>query len=945
SRDSRSSKHVVTNNAAYQADNLDAYDSDCDEINSAKIALMANLSHYGSDNLVEVHHRDNVTNNMIDQDVQAMSISEQSNIMNQSETKITNTGLVVLVFQKGDDPIDAINHMMSFLTVVVTSRGDKILWLLVCQDNTHQDQVETIHGNKGLLFITTDKVLLVQAQANGQVLHEEELEFLADPGIVEAQSTQYVITNNAAYQANDLDAYDSDCDKIISATIALMVNLSHYGSDNLAEVHNPDNVTNNVIDQDVQAMSIFEPSNIMNQSKTKITSDSNIIMNSRYVNESQYETVQNSSFPAQQDDLILYVIAQLKTQVVNCTKINQDNKSVNEILTAELERYKDQVKILKEGNNVDKASDSCAQSLEIDNLKHTLSKHLKEKESLEQMVTLLKNDFQKEESRNIDRELALEKQTELSAEQVFWSQNSVNSKEPNLFTRTIIVEVPKELPKVSMVNSSLKKLKFHLAIFDVTYKQLYDLIKSSRVRSKEQCDDLIKQVNIKSVENSDLNASLQKKALVITALKDTLSKLKGKYVVDEAVTLHPIDSELLRINAAPLAPKLQNNKTTHYDYLKHTKEEIATLRSQPLGNTKKDMIQQTQSRAKKNKLEAYPRNASKTKSWLWHRRLSHLNFGEINHLARQGLVRGLPKLKFEKFHLCSACAMGKSKKKPHKPKSKDTNQEKLYLLHMDLCGPLRVESVNGKKCILVIVDDYSRFIWVKCLRSKDEALDFIIKLASLIKHQLLTLHSKMVSLKDVIRLWLPLVKPKIDPLYDFITLQPKADIGIFIGYAPTKKAFRIYNRHTRRIVETIHVDFDELTVMASEQSSSGPALHEMTPAKSVQDSVDPPAPKVIAPITKVIPPEQAESTSSPSSNTVDQDASSPSKSQTTPETQPPVIPHYVEDDNHDIEVAHMRNDPLFGMPIPEVASDQSSSTVQSHTIMHPDHQISQHNSK
>ncbi|GJZ97205.1 retrovirus-related pol polyprotein from transposon TNT 1-94 [Tanacetum coccineum] len=101
--------------------------------------------------------------------------------------------------------------------------------------------------------------------------------------------------------------------------------------------------------------------------------------------------------------------------------------------------------------------------------------------------------------------------------------------------------------------------------------------------------------------------------------------------------------------------------------------------------------------------------ASKTKSWLWHRRLSHLNFGAINHLARHGLVRGLPKLKFEKDYLCSACALGKSSKKPHKPKSEDTNQEKLYLLHMDLCGPMRVASVNGKKYILVIVDDYSRF--------------------------------------------------------------------------------------------------------------------------------------------------------------------------------------------------------------------------------------------
>nr|GFD09278.1 hypothetical protein [Tanacetum cinerariifolium] len=178
---------------------------------------------------------------------------------------------------------------------------------------------------------------------------------------VEAQTIQYVITNNATYQADDLDAYDSDCDKINSAT--LMENLSHYGSDNIAEVHNPDNVTNNVINQAVQTMPISKQSNIMNKDET---------------------------------------------QVVNCTKINQDNKSVNETLTVELERYKNQVRILKEGNNVDKVSNSCAQSMEIDNLKQTLSKHLKEKDSLKQMVTLLKNDIQKEESRNIDKELALE---------------------------------------------------------------------------------------------------------------------------------------------------------------------------------------------------------------------------------------------------------------------------------------------------------------------------------------------------------------------------------------------------------------------------------------------------------------------------------------------------------------------------------------------------------
>nr|GEX72762.1 hypothetical protein [Tanacetum cinerariifolium] len=110
-------------------------------------------------------------------------------------------------------------------------------------------------------------------------------------------------------------------------------------------------------------------------------------------------------------------------------------------------------------------------------------------------------------------------------------------------------------------------------------------------------------------------------------------------------------------------------------------------------------------------------------------------------------------------------------------------------------------------------------------------------------------------------------------------------------------------------------------------------------------SVDHQAPEVIVLIVDVIPPIQADSTGSPSSTTVDQDAPSPSKSQTTPETQSAVIPQDVEEDNTDIEVAHMGNDSLFGVPIQEVTSAQSSSTVSPHTIVQPDPLIPQHTSK
>nr|GFA51181.1 retrovirus-related Pol polyprotein from transposon TNT 1-94 [Tanacetum cinerariifolium] len=115
--------------------------------------------------------------------------------------------------------------------------------------------------------------------------------------------------------------------------------------------------------------------------------------------------------------------------------------------------------------------------------------------------------------------------------------------------------------------------------------------------------------------------------------------------------------------------------------------------------------------------------ASTTKSWLWHRHLNHLNFGTINDLERKDLVRGLPRLKFEKNHLYSACQLRKSKKHTHLPKAENTNLEVLNTLHMDLCGPMRVQTINEKKYIFVIVDDYTRFTWVKFLRLKDETLE------------------------------------------------------------------------------------------------------------------------------------------------------------------------------------------------------------------------------
>ncbi|GJT92435.1 retrovirus-related pol polyprotein from transposon TNT 1-94 [Tanacetum coccineum] len=117
--------------------------------------------------------------------------------------------------------------------------------------------------------------------------------------------------------------------------------------------------------------------------------------------------------------------------------------------------------------------------------------------------------------------------------------------------------------------------------------------------------------------------------------------------------------------------------------------------------------------------------ATSTKSWLWHQRLSHLNFDTINNLAKNDLVTGLPKFIYHKEHLCPSCEQGKSKRASHPPKPVPNSNQRLHLLHMDLCGPMRIASINGKQYILVIVDDYSRYTWVHFLRSKDEAPEVI----------------------------------------------------------------------------------------------------------------------------------------------------------------------------------------------------------------------------
>nr|GEY30622.1 retrovirus-related Pol polyprotein from transposon TNT 1-94 [Tanacetum cinerariifolium] len=289
--------------------------------------------------------------------------------------------------------------------------------------------------------------------------------------------------------------------------------------------------------------------------------------------------------------------------------------------------------------------------------------------------------------------------------------------------------------------------------------------------------------------------------------------------------------------------------------------------------------------------------ASSTNSWLWHQHLSHLNFDTINDLARNDLVASLPKFKYYKEHLCLSCEQGKSKRASHPPKPVPNSRQRLHLLPMDLCGTMSIASINGKRYVLVIVEDYSRYMWVHFLISKDEAPEVIIKFLKRItvlfqssviiirtdngtefKNQVLKEYFDTVGIshqmsyvrtpeqngvverrnralveaartmlifsRTPLFLWAEAIataKPDISFLHvfgalcypkndheDIGKLGAKGDIGFFIGYFADSCAYRVYNRRTKKRMETMNVSFDELSAMAFEQRISKPGLQSMT---------------------------------------------------------------------------------------------------------------------
>ncbi|GKC10693.1 retrovirus-related pol polyprotein from transposon TNT 1-94 [Tanacetum coccineum] len=212
--------------------------------------------------------------------------------------------------------------------------------------------------------------------------------------------------------------------------------------------------------------------------------------------------------------------------------------------------------------------------------------------------------------------------------------------------------------------------------------------------------------------------------------------------------------------------------------------------------------------------------ATLPQAWLWHHRFSHLNFDTINLLSKYDIMTGLPKLKFVKDHLCSSCELGKAKRKSFKTKSTPSSKRQLQILHMDLCGPKRVESFNGLHA------------QVRTVRT-DKGTEFLNKTLHAyfaqegIEHQTSTARTpeqngvverRNRTLVEVARTMLSAAKVPLDG-ENLDKIKEKGDACIFVGYSTQSTAYRVYNKRTRLIVETIHANFYELPLMASDHVS------------------------------------------------------------------------------------------------------------------------------
>nr|GEZ07502.1 hypothetical protein [Tanacetum cinerariifolium] len=392
--------------------------------------------------------------------------------------------------------------------------------------------------------------------------------------------------------------------------------------------------------------------------------------------------------------------------------------------------------------------------------------------------------------------------------------------------------------------------------------------------------------------DEDLKAQLQDKGIVISELKKLIKNMKGKSV-NRAVKIKRVyyveglnynlfsvvqscdaDLEVAFRKSTCFIRDLKGNDLTDLEVaFRKSTCFIHDLKGNDLltGSRDTDLYSITLQDTTCPNPICLMAKATSSQAWLWHRRLSHLNFDTINLLSKNDIVVGPPKLKFVKDHLCYSCELRKAKRKSFQAKLTPSSKRRLHLLHIDLCGPMRVASMNGKRYVLVIVDGYSRYTWTHFLRSKDETPEtpHAYFAAEGIQHQTSVARTpeqngvieiRNRTLVEAARTMLSAAKvvskssavttadeciqrqQLTTPLNNHTTLAPTCQIS---SLAPTVISSENINQadlnaendqvtndefinifstpRTRVIMESIHVNFDKLPHMASDHVSFDPA--------------------------------------------------------------------------------------------------------------------------
>ncbi|GKA24617.1 retrovirus-related pol polyprotein from transposon TNT 1-94, partial [Tanacetum coccineum] len=670
---------------AYQVDDLDAYDSNCDDFSTAKAVLMANLSSYGSDVLSE------------------MLYSEQTHLVNYPENGITSNSNIIPYSQY------LLETQNAAIQDTNSSAQQDAIILFVFKQLSNQ----VTNCNK----VNKDNLIANESLSAELKRYKERVKLLEEIKNVDLSTREKLIIDDIIREKN---AQFADFEKEINY---LKQTLSEQSKEkelltktfNVFKSESKEKEAKNIDTEITLEKKVKELDNIKAQQIRPMLYDGNVI--AKETNKVNIKPINYAELNRLSKDFGKHFVPQHELSNEQALHPNTDQYASSPI---KIEAPRE---LPKKGNNRDIVNIVVNSSLDINtsvnvnssvNLNNSLNVH--SSVDMNDSVTYVEmcNKFELQA-----KDTTIEK---LKANIKHLNKTSTtNSMKKDIDEiETINIELEHRVTKLIAENEHLKQ----------TYKQLHDSIKPSR---KGFCHNSIKN-DLRKFKGKDIvdNAAQASNATTIAP---------GMEIVEQSKLLNPLDS------ASYSACKYVKLIQELLGYVRETCPDI----HKPCNK----LVVVTPINKKKTIRLAEPvvqialwyldsgcsKHMTGDRSQLTnfiYKFLGTVKFDndQIAKVMGHGLVRGLTKLKFEKDHLCSAYAMGKSKKQSHKPISEDTNQEKLYLLHMDLCGPMRVASINGKKYILIIVDDYSRFTWVKFLASKDEAPDFIIQFLKMIQVRL-----------------------------------------------------------------------------------------------------------------------------------------------------------------------------------------------------------------